>query len=116
MIQKQFYMGFAGFIGFFSIRYFFSGNLSDLAFIGFFAFFSNFILSKISGNKADERYIENRKVALAFTGEFAIIELFIIWCATILIKNANIACVLLSISYAITLNIYAIKLYMLEEK
>jgi len=116
MIKKRFYMGFAGFLGFFSIRYFSSGDLLDLTFIGFFAFFANFILAKISGNKADERYIENQKSAMAFIGQFAIIELFVIWCATTIIRSAVIASLLLSLSYAITLNAYAIKLYILEEK
>ncbi len=60
MIKKQFYMGFAGFLGFFSLRYFSSGNLLDLTFIGFFAFFTNFIIAKISGDKADESYIGNQ--------------------------------------------------------
>jgi hypothetical protein len=116
MIKKQFYMGFAGFLGFMSFRYFYSGNLLDLSFIGFFAFFANFIIAKISGSKEDERYIEDKKTALAFIGQFAIIELFIIWCATVAVRNIDFICVLLSFSYAITLNIYAIKLYILEEK
>lgn len=115
MIKKQFYMGFPGFLGFFSIRYFFSGDLLDLSFIGFFAFFANFILAKISGSKADERYIENQRIAMAFTGQFSIIVLFVIWCATIIIRSTDIACVLLSLSYAVILNMYAVKLYILEE-
>ncbi len=116
MIKKQFYMGFTGFLGFFSLRYFFYGNLLDLTFIGFFAFFTNFIIAKISGDKADERYIENQKSAMAFTGKFAVIELFVIWCVVTAIRNGVVASLLLSLAYAITLNVYAIKLYMLEEK
>ncbi|MCT4604576.1 MAG: DUF3796 domain-containing protein [Marinisporobacter sp.] len=116
MIKKQFYMGFAGFLGFMSIRYFYSDNLLYLYFLGFFAFFANFIIGKISGSKADERYIEDKKIALAFIGQFAIIELFIIWCATMVVRNIDFIGVLISLSYAITLNVYAVKLYMLEEK
>ncbi|MDU6337101.1 DUF3796 domain-containing protein [Clostridium sporogenes] len=116
MIKKQFYMGFAGFLGLMSIRYFYSGNLLDLSYLGFFAFFANFIISKISGSKEDERYIEDKKAALAFIGQFAIIELFIIWCATMIMRNIDFICVLLSLAYAITLNAYAVKLYILEEK
>lgn len=78
--------------------------------------FANFIIAKISGDKADERYIENQKSAMAFTGKFAIIELFAIWCAVTAIRNGLFASLLLSLAYAITLNVYAIKLYMLEEK
>ncbi|MDD2481584.1 MAG: DUF3796 domain-containing protein [Lutispora sp.] len=116
MIKKQSYMGFAGFLGFMSLRYFYSGNLLDLWYIGFFAFFANFIIARISGSKEDERYIEDRKIAFTFTGQFAIIELFIIWCATVVIRNIDFICVLVSLSYAITQNLYAVKLYILEEK
>ncbi len=56
------------------------------------------------------------KSAMAFTGQLAIIELFILWCITIVSRNIELMCVLLSITYAITLNVYAIKLYILEEK
>src|SRR5690554_5979609 len=84
MIKKQFYLGFVGFLGFMSLCYFFTGNVIDLTSIGFFAFFSNFIIAKISGSKADERYIENKRAALAFTGELAMIEIFILWVAVIL--------------------------------
>lgn len=116
MIKKQFYMGFVGFLGFLSFRYFYSDNLFDLSYIVFFAFFSNFITAKISGSKEDERYIENRKSALAYVGQFAIVELFIIWCAIMKFRDIAILCILVSISYVITLNLYAIKLYILEEK
>ena len=116
MIKKQFYMGFAGFLGFLSIRYFYSGNLIDLSFIGFFAFFANFIISKISGNKADERYIENKKSAMAFTGKLAIAEIFLIWCISMITKDIYLLSIIIALSYAITLNAYAIILYKLEEK
>ncbi len=81
-----------------------------------FCFFSNFIIAKINGDKADERYVQDEKAAMAFTGQLAIIELFILWCITIVSRNIELMCVLLSITYAITLNVYAIKLYILEEK
>jgi hypothetical protein len=116
MIKKQFYLGFAGFAGLLSLRYFYTYNLFDLWYLGFFAFFSNFIIAKISGNKEDERFIDDRKTALAFTGRFAIIELYVIWCAAVVSKNAGFLCLLMSLSYAVTANVYAIKLYLLEEK
>lgn len=116
MIKKQFYMGFVGFFGFISFRYFISSNLLDLTYLVLFAFFSNFVIAKISGSKEDERYIENRKSAYAFTGQLAIIELFVIWCAAMIVKNLEFVLVILSLSYAITLNAYAIKLYVLEER
>lgn len=113
--SEKFFMGFCGFLGFLSLRYFSSGNVVDLTYIGF-AFFSNFIIAKINGDKADERYVQDEKAAMAFTGQLAIIELFILWCITIVSRNIELMCVLLSITYAITLNVYAIKLYILEEK
>lgn len=116
MIKKQFYMGFVGLTGFMSFRFFYSRNLLDLMYIGFFAFFSNFFIGKISGSKEDERYIEDKKIALAFTGKLAVIELFIIWCLTMIVKNIELIGVLISLAYAVTLNIYAVKLYILEEK
>lgn len=116
MIKKQFYMGFIGFLGFIALRYFSSGNLLDLGFIGFFAFFSYFLISKISGNKADERYMENNKTAMALTGQFTIIEIFAVWFITMITMNMEVTFVLISLMYAITLNVYAIKLYILEEK
>ncbi len=116
MIKKQFYMGFVGLMGFMSFRYFYSGNLLDLMYIGFFAFFANFFIGKISGSKEDKRYIEDKKTALAFTGQLAIIELFIIWCFTMVVKNIELISILISSVYAIILNVYAIKLYILEER
>lgn len=116
MIKKQFYMGFFGLMGFKSFLYFYSGNLLDLAYIGFFGFFAYFFIGKISGSKEDERYIENRKTALAFISPLAIIKLVIIWCSTVLVRNIELISVLILLSCAITLNAYAIKLYILEEK
>ncbi len=116
MTKRQSYFGFIGFMGFMSMRYFSSGNLLDLSYIGFFGFFSYFIIAKISGNKEDERYIKDRNIALAFTGKLAVVELSIIWCATMLIRNIDFICVLLALTYAITINAYAKKLYILEEK
>src|SRR5690554_3034008 len=105
MIEQKLDVGFAGFIGFMSIRYFCTGNVIDLTPIGFFGFFYHFIIAKISGSKADERYIENKRAALAFTGELAMIELFILWVAVILNDmTIDIIRVLVSLSYAITPN------------
>lgn len=115
MIKKQFYMGFAGFFGLFSIRYFTTGDLQWLTFIGFFAFFANFILARIKGDKLDERYLQNRTQALAFVGSLAILELFALWCCALLIQNNLLMAVLLSGCYALTLLCYAAKLYRLEE-
>ena len=116
MIKKQFYMGFAGFIGFIGIRFFFTGNIIDLMPIGFFGYFAHFFIAKLSGDNADERYLEDKKTALAFTGQIATLELFILMCLGMLLKNHEIVLVLISVCFAVTLLSYAIKLYMLEEK
>lgn len=116
MIKKQFFCGFFGFLGFFSLRYFISGNIIDLGFIGFFAFFTNFFIAKINGDKADERYIENCKIAKAFTFDIVTILIFACWGVVLYTKNPDFAYVLLPMIYAVLFNIYGIKLYMLEEK
>lgn len=116
MIKKQGFLGFCGFLGFYSLRYFFTGNIDYLSYIGFFAFFANFFIALIKGDKADERYVESHKTALAFAGQIAIIELFFLWCILMIFNTSNLLFVLLPTSFAITLNIYAIKLYILEEK
>lgn len=116
MFKTRFFWGFFGFFGFRSFRYFSTGNLMDLTSIGFFAFFSYFILARIHGDNTDERYVENSKNAMAFTGKFAIIELLALWCAIEFCKNANLAAVLTAFAYTVTVNVYALKLYILEEK
>lgn len=116
MIKKQFYLGFTGFLGFLSLGFFFTGKLSTLTYLGFFGFFSNFFIASIKGTKADERYLENQKTAMAFTGQFAIIELMILWAILVIFKNITVMFILLPFGFALTLNVYAIKLYLLEEK
>ena len=115
MIKKRFFIGFCGFIGFFGLRYFSSGDVFDFVYVCFFAFFANFILSRIKGDKADERYLENQQNALAFTARFAIVEMFIICFVPMIFQNAALAVILLPIGYAVTINLYAVRLYMLEE-
>ncbi len=116
MIKKQFYMGFFGLMGFKSLLYFYTGNLSDLGYIGFFGFFLYFFTGKISGSKEDERYIENRKTALGFIAPLAILALAIIWSYTVLVRDIELIRVLIFFLSAILLNVYGIKLYILEEK
>ena len=116
MIKKQFYFGFFGLIGFKSFLYFYTGDISYLSYIGFFGFFSSFFTSRISGSKEDERYIENRKTALSLIAPLGIISLAIIWSSTVLIKDIDIIRALIFLISAILLNIYGIKLYILEER
>ena len=115
MIKKRFFIGFCGFIGFFGLRYFSSGDVFDFVYVCFFAFFANFILSRIKGDKADERYLENQRNALAFTAKFAIVEMFVICFVPMIFESTSLAVILLPIAYAVTINLYAVRLYMLEE-
>lgn len=115
MIKKNFYLGFVGLFGFNSLKYFFTKDISDLYFIMFFAFFSHFFISKINGDKADERYQENHIIAMSLVGDLSMISMFLIWCLTFTLKKIEITMLLLSIAYAIIHNVYAIKLYKLEE-
>ena len=116
MIKKQFLCGFGGLVGFVALRYFISGNILDLGYIGFFAFFSNFFIAKINGDKADERYIENCKKAKAFTFDIATLLIFCCWCLILGTQNPDFAYILIPLIYAVIFNIYGIKLYRLEER
>ena len=116
MIKKEFYFGVLGLIGFKSLLYFYTGDTSYLAYVGFFCFFSWFFIGKINASKEDERYIENKKIASVFIGPLGIIAMAIIWSSTVLIKDIELIRALIFLLSAILLNIYAIKLYILEEK
>lgn len=116
MFQKKFWIGCLGFLGFFGMRYVSSGNILDLAYLGFFAFFGFFFVGRISGDRRDERYQENRKTALAFVGQLSIMAFFVIWGLGVILGNMEVVFVLSVLAYAGLLNAYAIKLYWLEEK
>lgn len=116
MIKKQFYFGFFGFLGFKSLLYFKTGDISYLSNVAFFAFFSSFFTGRVSGSKEDERYIENSKAALAFTAPLGFLALAIIWSSTVLIKDIELIRALIFLLLAILVNVAGIKLYILEEK
>lgn len=116
MIKKQFHFGFLGLIGFKSLLYFYTGDVSYLGYIGFFCFLVNFFTGRINGSKEDERYIENRKTALAFIAPLGILAIMIIWSSTVLIGDIDLIRALIFLLTAVLLNSYGIKLYMLEEK
>lgn len=116
MVNNKFYFGFLGLVGFKSLLYFYTGNLSDLGYIGFFGFLACFFTGKISGNKEDERYIENRKTALTFIAPLGILALMIVWSSTVLIRDIELIRAIIFLLSAILLNVYGIKLYLLEEK
>lgn len=116
MRKKEAYLGLLGLIGFKSLLYFHTGDLSYLNYVGFFCFFSWFFIGTINSSKEDERYIENNKTALAFIAPLGIIALPIVWSLTVLIKDVELIRVLIFLLYAILLNAYGIKLYILEEK
>jgi hypothetical protein len=116
MIKKEFYFGFLGLIGFKSLLYFYTGDVSNLSYVAFFSFFSFFSIGRVSGSKEDERYIENRKTALAFIAPLGIIALAIIWSSTVLIRDIDLIRALIFLLSAILINVHGVKLYMLEEK
>lgn len=116
MFRKNFYLGFLGCIGFLSLRYVASGDIYDLSYLGFFAFFSYFFFGKIQGTRTDERFQENQKMAFALIGKIAIPVQCAIWCIALFTKNFTWVFLLSVIGYAAFTNIYAIRLYWLEEK
>lgn len=116
MIRKNFYLGFLGFLGFFSCRYFMTGEIADLAYLGFFSFFAYFFLGKIQGDRADERYQEDRKAALAFIGHLSIFFLAAIWLIGLFLNNLEVTFIVAVIAYVALILAYAMKLYWLEER
>ncbi|WP_312648136.1 DUF3796 domain-containing protein [Aminipila sp.] len=110
-------LGFLGFVGFQAFRYFGSGNVNDLTYIGFFGFFAFFFIAKISGNRTDERYVEDVKIAKAFMGNLAFIEITMLMILGV--KESPIReylFILVSACFASLIISYAVKLYILEER
>lgn len=116
MFRKKFFLGFLGFLGCFAFRYVGSKDVLDLAYLGFFAFCGNFFLGRIQGDRTDERYLEDRKESLAWIGNISIVAFFLIWCAGLLFRNMDIVFILTVVAYALLVNLYSWKLYVLEEK
>lgn len=54
---------FKGFLGFFGITYFGTGQLYYLLFFAFFSYFSNYISYRLTKGREDERLFENHKRA-----------------------------------------------------
>ncbi|HCA72383.1 MAG TPA: hypothetical protein DEP27_07815 [Ruminococcaceae bacterium] len=111
------FLGFLGFLGFLTFRFFSSGDVNDLAYIGFFGFFAFFFIAKISGNRTDERYIEDVKQAKAFMGNLALIEMTVLM--VLGVKESPVREYLfvpVSVCFASLIIAYAIKLYLLEER
>lgn len=116
MKRKEAYLGFLGLVGFKSLLYFQTGNLSDLSYFAFFCFFSWFFIDIINASKKDKRYIQNRKIALVFIAPLCIISLLIILGSTVIIKDMELIIALIFLLSPILLNTYCIKLYILEKK
>lgn len=116
MIRKKIYVGFLGFLGFFSCRYFMTGEIANLTYLGFFSFFGYFFLGKIQGDRADERYLEDQRTAFAFVGQLAVFLLAAIWIVGLFLDNLEITFILAVIAYVVLILAYAVKLYWLEER
>ena len=118
MLNRRFkFLGFLGFFGFLTFRFFISGDVNDLTYIGYFGFFAYFFIAKISGNRTDERYIEDVNQAKAFMGNLALIEITMLM--VLGVKEYPIRqylFVLVSVCFASLIIVYAIKLYILEER
>lgn len=118
------WMGIFGFFGFLGLLYFKFKNPLHLIFLGLFGLFSFFILGKYSNKKRDELFIYNQNKASNFSLKTFIL---IIWSGLIFIeiyffKSLDIAnkysfiVALISITFAITLNLFAFLLYKYETK
>lgn len=116
MIEKRFYLGFGGFVGFLTLKYFVSGDVNDLHFVFWFALFAEFFIGRIKGDKADERYLDNQRRAKAFAFDVAIAVVACFYIFSSIAKDLVIASFVLPLIYAIVYNVYGITLYRLEEK
>ncbi len=115
--KKVGYFGFMGFVGFSAFQYFSSGDIADLAFIGYFGFFAYFFIARISGNRMDERYFEDVKVAKSFVGTLAVIEMALMMTlGTLIPALREYLLVIVSGCFSSLLIAYAVKLYVLEER
>jgi len=116
MKRKEAYLGFLGLLGFKSLLYFETGNLSDLSYFTLFCFFSWFFIGTINESKKDRRYIQNKKTDLFFIVPLGITSLLIVLSSTGIIKDMELIMALIFLLSPILLNTYAIKLYIIRKK
>ncbi|MPM68862.1 hypothetical protein SDC9_115797 [bioreactor metagenome] len=117
MHKKKFFLGFIGFIGFWGFQYFASRDIADLCYFAFFSYFAYFWFAKIKIEIQDERYLEDVQKAKAFAFDIALYEILALFLLTIFFTWFQQLLILgISLCYASLVLIYAIKLYMLEEK
>lgn len=115
--NKLSYFGFLGFLGFIGLRFFSTNNIADLSNFAFFGFFAYFWVSKTSNEMVDERYVENSRKAKAFTLNFAMLELVILYLIVPLdFVSKEILTVTCALSFASLIIIYAISFYKYEKR
>lgn len=110
------YRGFLGFLGFRGFRYFPTGEAKWLFWFGFFAFFANFWIAKIALSIPDERYQENTKLAKAFVGDLALLEMSLLFVLGVFWPQRIFLILGIALVWASLMIAYAVKLYFLEEK
>lgn len=111
------YAGFLGFLGFTGFEYFATGDLINLSGFAFFAFFAYFWIAKLSVSVPDERFSGNTKLAKAFVGDIAVIELAILFVVSMFLSHYPAVLVFgITVAFASLVIAYAVKLYYLEEQ
>lgn len=110
------YMGYLGFTGFLGFQYFINHDPIFLSYFGSFGFFAYFWISKISREMLDERYVENSKVAKAFTLDIAVFEFAILYLSTLTSGiTKEILLIIIPLCFSSLIIIYAMKFYKLEK-
>jgi hypothetical protein len=114
--KVKMYQGVLGFVGLFGLRFFTTGDPRWLMWFGFFAFFANFWLGRISTTKSDERYADNVKTAMAFTGQLAFLTMTILFILAVIFPSLEILMVGITAVWLTLFFGYVWKLYRLEVK
>lgn len=112
-INKHFYFGFLGFMGFKALGYFFTHEATDLYYLMFFAFFGYFFIGRLNLSMRDEAYLENERKASHASLILALFLLCGLHLVGIFAPSFDLL-VLVDLSVVILALFYSIKLYLLE--
>lgn len=114
--SARWYGGFLGFLGINGFRYFSTAEPRWLFWFAYFAFFAYFWIARLRITIPDERYLENSRLALAFVGQLALMEMAVLIVLSTLLPYQELYILGIAIVWASLLVSYAVKLYHLEER
>lgn len=106
-----------GFLGFLSLQYLASKDLSDLWFIAFFGMFAYYFIYKIGASVADERLLENSNKAKSMILPIPLVSVFLIGFALSMdVISQEGTVLLLALTFAGTLIAYAYAFYHIDKR